>query len=146
MVDLPTPPLPDATATIAATPGGPCTGRSPRGACAWPCPLPAARGGGAARAAPAARSPVSATMADFTPGTARTAASAALRTGSQACTTAASTVIEKNTLPSLTTTSESLPVSVSGAPSGLFTAASAASTCSLVAMRLPCALRCTAAT
>ena len=44
VVDLPTPPLPDATATIAATPGGPCTGRSPRGACAWPCPVPAARG------------------------------------------------------------------------------------------------------
>ena len=97
----------------------------------------ACAGGGAARAAPAARSPVSATMADLTPGTARTAASAALRTGSQAGTTAASTVIEKNTLPSLTTTSESLPVPVSGAPSGLFTAASAASTCSLVRHHIP---------
>src|SRR5436305_470563 len=38
VVDLPTPPLPEATATMAATPGGPCTGRSPRGACEWPCP------------------------------------------------------------------------------------------------------------
>src|SRR5882672_2787726 len=132
VVDLPTPPLPDATATIAPTPGGPCTARSPRGACEWPCPPPCggAGGGGAARAAPAARSPVSATIADTTPGMARTAASAALRTGSHACTTAASTVIEKNTLPSLTTTSESLPVAVNDAPSGLFTCASLASTSS----------------
>src|SRR5437879_10507193 len=71
-------------------------------------------------------------MADVTPGTARTAASAALRTGSHFCTTVASTVIEKNTLPSLTTTSESLPVSVSATPSGLFTAVRPARTCSLV--------------
>ncbi len=39
-------------------------------------------------------------MAETTPGIAFTAASAALRTGSHACTAAASTVIEKNTLPS----------------------------------------------
>ena len=139
VVDLPTPPLPDATATIAATPGGPCTGalaaRRMRMAGRAVRRLAAAD---AARArAPPARSPVSATMADFTPGTARTAASAALRTGSQCGTTAASTVIEKNTLPSLTTTSESLPVPVIGVPSGLFTAASASSTSSLVAMRSP---------
>src|ERR1044072_5017661 len=76
-------------------------------------------------------------MADFTPGTARTAASAALRTGSHCGTTPASTVIEKNTLPSLATTSESLPVPVIGVPSGLLTAASAFSTSSLVAMRFP---------
>jgi hypothetical protein len=80
---------------------------------------------------------VSATIADVTPGTARTAASAALRTGSHCGTTAASTVIEKNTLPSLATTSESLPVCGRGAPSGLFTAANAASTWSLVAMLFP---------
>ena len=64
-------------------------------------------------------------MAESTPGTARTAISAALRTGSQAGTSAASTVIEKNTLPSLTITSESLPVAGNATPSGLFTAARA---------------------
>ncbi len=65
---------------------------------------------------------MSATIADVTPGTARTAASAALRTGSHACTTAASTVIEKNTLPSDTMISDSLPVFGKGVPSGVATA------------------------
>jgi hypothetical protein len=77
---------------------------------------------------PAALSPVSATIAEMTPGTARTAASAALRTGSQLGTKAASTVIEKNTLPSVTITSDSLPVAGNAAPSGLFTRASAVRT------------------
>src|SRR5262245_19926316 len=57
-------------------------------------------------------------MVDTTPGMARTAASAALRTGSQACTAPASTLIEKYTLPSLTTMSDSLPLLGSGVPSG----------------------------
>jgi hypothetical protein len=71
---------------------------------------------------------VSATITDVTPATPRTAASAALRTGSQAGTRLASTLIEKKTLPSLTTTSDSLPVFGSGAPSGLFTASRLART------------------
>src|SRR5436190_21709211 len=104
VVDLPTPPLPEATAMMAPTPGRPGAGvdcgvgrgRAPAAGCA----------GAAARAPPGVRSPVSAIMADTTPGTARTAASAALRTASQAGTAAASTVIEKNTLPSVTTTSD----------------------------------------
>jgi hypothetical protein len=62
----------------------------------------------------------------------RTLSSAALRTGSHACTAAASTVSEKNTLPSLTTTSESVPVAGSGRPSGAFTSARRSSTSSLV--------------
>ena len=69
-------------------------------------------------AAPPVRSAVSATIADGTPGIAFTASSARLRTGSQACTAPASTVIEKNTLPSLTTISDSVPVSGSAVPSG----------------------------
>src|ERR1700677_5163562 len=100
-VDLPTPPLPDATAMIAPTPGmpagdggawppGPGPGRAPAGG---RCGI---RGGGAL--APPARSAVSATMTDLTPGTARTAASAAARTVSHDFTAAASTLIEKNTL------------------------------------------------
>ena len=49
---------------------------------------------------------------------------------------AASTVIEKNTLPSLATMSDSVPVSGSGVPSGARDLARLASTCSLVtAMR-----------
>ena len=61
---------------------------------------------------------------------ARTTASARLRTGSQCCTAAASTVIEKKTLPSLTTMSDTVPVSVNGDPSGLATLASATTTSS----------------
>src|ERR1044072_9360524 len=87
VVDLPTPPLPDATAITAATPGisacldigeaglcgGLCadTGCTP---CAWRCGAGevAAPGDGEA-AAPALRSAVSAIMATPTPGMARTA-------------------------------------------------------------------------
>src|SRR5262245_60064776 len=132
VVDLPTPPFPDATAMIASTPGTagccpagarPC-GRAPGGGAADG----RAAGGAVGGRAPVERSPVSATIAETTPGTARTAASAALRTGSQAGTSAASTVIEKNTLPSVTITSDSLPVAGSGLPSGLLTAASAVRT------------------
>ncbi len=93
--------------------------------------LGAVRGGGAAPAPPA-RSAVSATMTDFTPGTARIAASARSRTLSQSFTAPASTVIEKKTLPSLATISESFPVAGSGAPSGLETLPSAARTSSFM--------------
>ena len=98
---------------IASTPGTPWRGLAAR--------RRAAAGGaaGAGRApADALRSAVRAIIADCTPGTARTACSARLRTGSQAFTAPASTLIEKNTLPSLTTTSESAPVLGSGVPSG----------------------------
>src|SRR6478736_4699501 len=132
-VDLPTPPLPDATAITAATPGisacldigeaAPCgglcadTGCTP---CAWRC----AGGGGALRAgdgedaAPALRSAVSAIMATLTPGTARTAASACARTPSQARASAASTLIEKNTLPSVTEIADSTLALVKATPRG----------------------------
>jgi hypothetical protein len=63
-------------------------------------------------------------MTDCTPGTARTALSALSRTCSQVFTWAASTVMEKNTLPSVATISESFPVAVSGRPSGAATAES----------------------
>ena len=92
----------------------------------------AAAAGRAAAAAPALRSAVNATSAEVTPGTARTAFSARSRTGSQAFTAAASTAIEKNTLPSLTTTSDSASVCVSGVPSGAGTLARLSRTCCLV--------------
>src|ERR1700761_9612738 len=78
VVDLPTPPLPEATAMMAATPGMPAgdgagwlPGAGPR---CDPCCGPGrggAPGGGrrdAVEPAPAARSAVSATITDFTPG------------------------------------------------------------------------------
>src|SRR6266540_1200187 len=131
VVDLPTPPLPDATAMIASTPGTPV-------AAGWAAAPPRAAAPCCGRAAPCdvvlpadvARSAVSATMADLIPGNARTAASAALRTGSHCATAFASTLIEKKTLPSLTTISESRPVCGSGLPSGAATCASAAATSS----------------
>src|ERR1700691_944502 len=134
-VDLPTPPFPEATAIIAATPGMPARAAGP---CVAPPAAAPARGGGdgcggrgAAAPPPAARSAVSATITERTPGTARTAFSAFARTLSHALTFAASTVMEQNILPSVTRMSESLPLCVSGAPSGVGTAASFASTSSL---------------
>ena len=105
VVDLPTPPLPDATAMIDLTPSGACAALGP----------PRCAGALAAGAAPCAAGAGRRALGgqrhhgDCTPGTARTAASAALRTGSQRGTAAASTLIEKNTLPSVTTTSDSAP-------------------------------------
>ena len=143
VVDLPTPPLPEATAITASTPGMP--GCTLSAGWAWAraagaAGAPAARGWvatcaglGPRVAAPAARSAVKATRADCTPGIARTASSAVLRTGSQAFTADASTAREKNTLPSLTTMSDSTRASVSAAPPGDDTFASALRTCSLVA-------------
>src|ERR1700676_4143862 len=126
VVDLPTPPLPDATAMMASTPGTPIGDGAPRGA---GLPGAAARSGGRAVACGSA---VGATIADSPPGTARAAASARSRTDSQASTAAASTVIEKNTLPSLTITSDSLPLDVSGDPSGPAILARLSRTCCLV--------------
>ena len=140
VVDLPTPPLPEATAITASTPGMPGCTLSAGWACACPAGAPAARGCvatcdgcGPRDAAPTARSAVKATSTDCTPGTARTASSAALRTGSQAFTADASTVREKNALPSVMTTSDSTRASVSAAPPGDGTFAKAAKICSLLA-------------
>ena len=85
VVDLPTPPLPDATAMMAPTPGTPmvpwarCAAAAAAGEVA-PRLRPRRRGAAARRT----RSAVSATMTEATPGSALTAASARLRTGSQA--------------------------------------------------------------
>src|SRR3982074_597616 len=83
VVDLPTPPLPDATAMTAATPGisacldigeaGLCGGLCADTGCtpwAWRCG--GGDGGDGGVAAPALRSAVSAIMAALTPGMART--------------------------------------------------------------------------
>src|SRR5260370_40580050 len=89
------------------------------------------------RGRPAARSAVSATITEVTPGSALTAASARLRTGSHAFTTAASTVIEKKTLPSDTTMSDKALVLGKASPSGLATRSRLARTSLFVnAMRL----------
>ncbi len=74
VVDLPTPPLPEATAMIDSTPGTP-TFASPRGAGRGAAAPPPA-GDGRAGAVPPLRSAVSATIADVTPGIARTTSSA----------------------------------------------------------------------
>ena len=121
---------------IASTPGMPAgpEARATRGAAARGAPPPAAAGcgrGGAAPEPPPALSAVSAIMTDVTPGTARTACSARARTLSHCFTAAASTVMEKNTLPSLATMSESLPLADSGTPSGPDNVASLARTSSL---------------
>src|SRR4029077_14686603 len=92
--------------------------------------------GGAPRAGPALpeRSAVSATITDCTPGRAVTAFWARSRTASQAVTAPASTVIEKNTLPSAKTLSQSLPVLGRGTLSGLAICPSAARTSSFEAL------------
>ena len=64
-------------------------------------------------------------MAAVTPGMARTAASVSARTVSQARACLASTLIEKNTLPSLTVIADSTSALVRATPSGDFTLASA---------------------
>ena len=88
MVDLPTPPLPEATATMCFTPGG------PDGALA-PGPRGIAAAGGAAGAAPFGFSAVSVTIAPATPDSALTTSSARLRSASASCARAGSTAMEK---------------------------------------------------
>ena len=61
---------------------------------------------------------MSAIIAEVTPGIDFTASSTCFRTGSQALTAPASTLIEKNTLPSLITMSDTAPLSVSLAAIG----------------------------
>ena len=130
VVDLPTPPLPEATAMIAFTPGTP-DGPPP---CAWrrSVTMAVCRCRRGLLPPPARFSAVSATMTEVTPGMARTASSTFLRIGSQAFTAAASTVIEKNTLPSLTTISDSVPVFGNGLPSGALIAARPSRICCFV--------------
>ncbi|MHC2437240.1 hypothetical protein ACVMB0_004615 [Bradyrhizobium sp. USDA 4451] len=94
---------------------------------AGPC-----RGGDAA--APALRSAVSAIIAALTPGMARTAFSACARTLSQARASAASTLIEKNTLPSVTVIADSALALVKGTPRGDITLARQSRTCCCVTL------------
>ncbi len=84
--------------------------------------------------APGLRSAVSAIMATVTPGMARTAASACARTLSQARASAASTLIEKNTLPSVTVIADSTLALVRATPRGDATLARASRTCCCVTL------------
>ena len=134
VVDLPTPPLPDATAMTAATPGisdcldigeaaAPCGGRCAEtgctpGECECECRCGAGADAGAGDGDPGLRSAVSAIIAAATPGIARTAASACARTSSHARASAASTLIEKNTLPSVTEIADSTLALVRATPRG----------------------------
>src|SRR5882757_11047332 len=149
VVDLPTPPLPDATAMTAAMPGiSACLdiGEPEAGFCGglWVemCGTPGAcRCGacaaalGAGAAAPGLRSAVSAIIAVDTPGMARTAASACARTLSQARASVASTLMEKNTLPSLTAISDNTLALVNGTPRGEATLAKPSRTCCFVTVK-----------
>src|SRR5439155_26705821 len=93
---------------------GPCGGRCDE-TCGTPC---ACLCGGGAAAEPGLRSAVSAIIATVTPGIARTAASAWARTLSHARASAASTLIEKNTLPSLAVIADNTLASVKATPRG----------------------------
>src|SRR3954471_11952034 len=140
VVDLPTPPLPDATAITAATPGiSDCFAMGEAGLCGGRCeetgctPGPCRCGGGAA-GEPRLRSAVKAIMAALPPGIARTAASACARTLSQARASAASTLTEKNTLSSLTVIADKTSASVKATPRGDLTLAKASRTCCCVTL------------
>src|SRR6266702_703043 len=139
VVDLPTPPLPEATAITAAIPGiSDCFDIGDAGLCGGRCdetggtPCACRCDGGAAE--PGLRSAVSAIMATVTPGMARTAASACARTVSQARASAASTLIEKNTLPSVTVMADNTSALVKATPRGDATLASVSRTCCCVTL------------
>ena len=97
-----------------------------------PC---AGRCGELGAAAPALRSAVKATITTDTPGIARTAASASARTPSQALTSDASTLIEKNTLSPLTAISDRALASVNPAPRGDMTLLRRSRTCCRVTLK-----------
>src|SRR4051812_33756547 len=99
----------------------------------WECPAWSWRCG-AGGALPGLRSAVSATIAPVTPGIARTAASACARTLSQARASAASTLIEKNTLPSPTVIADSTLALVRATPRGDATLARESRTCCCVTL------------
>src|ERR1700694_3307508 len=139
VVDFPTPPLPEATAMTAAMPGiSDCFDIGDAGLCGGLCEATGATpgawrcGGGAAD--PALRSAVSAIMATVTPGMARTAASAWARTLSHARASVASTLIEKNTLPSVTDIADNTLASVKATPRGDLTLARPLRTCCCVTL------------
>ena len=147
VVDLPTPPLPDATAMIEAMPGTPrlpeeceagawAAGRAGAGrAAAGAGARGAGRGCTGASMPPPFFSAVSATMAPATPGIALTTRSAAARNGSISCARAAGTVIEKKTLPSAMKMSETSPRSTMlPLKSGPFTVFRRSRTASLVTL------------
>src|SRR5437867_9107808 len=145
VVDLPTPPLPEATAMTAATPGisacfdigdgAPCGGRCAATGCTpGECACACRCGGGAADGEPGLRSAVSAIIAAVTPGIARTAASACARTLCQARASAASTLMEKNTLPSVTEIADSTLALVKGTPRGEATRLRESRTCCCVTL------------
>ena len=120
-VDLPTPPLPEATATMARTPGAiallPAAGAACAGAAA-----------GAARRAPPGgfASAVNTAVTDMTSGNASTARSAAFRNGSRRAPRSGSTSIANPTLPSRITTPVTMPSeTMSPSRSGSRTARSA---------------------
>ncbi|MGY4360690.1 hypothetical protein ACVW0J_007183 [Bradyrhizobium sp. i1.7.7] len=137
--------MPEATAITAATPGisdwraigdwaPPCGG----GLWAWTgCTpgVPRLGVGGGGGAAPGLRSAVSATITVVTPGMARTAASASARTDSQARASAASTLIEKNTLPSAALIALSTLALVSATPRGDLILARLSRTCCCVTLK-----------
>src|SRR6202022_1749746 len=139
VVDFPTPPLPEATAMTAAMPGiSDCFDIGDAGLCGGLCEATGATPGawrcGGGAAAPGLRSAVSAIIATATPGMARTAASAWLRTLSHARASAASTLIEKNTLPSLTDIADNTLASLKATPPGDATLAKASRTCCCVTL------------
>src|SRR4051812_44632316 len=98
------------------------------------CTPGACRCGGVAAGEPGLRSAVSAIMATLTPGMARTAASACARTLSQARASAASTLMEKNTLPSEAVIADSTLALVKATPRGDATLAKASRTCCCVTL------------
>src|SRR3954451_6073416 len=145
VVDLRTPPLPEATAMTAATPGisacfdigdaAPCGGRCAATGCTpGECECACRCGAGAGGGEPGLRSAVSAIIAAVTPGIARTAASACARTLSQARASAASTLMEKKPLPSLTEIADSTLALVRGTPRGEATLARESRTCCCVTL------------
>src|SRR5690242_16356458 len=99
-----------------------------------PPPAPGRRCGDAGPL-PGLRSAVSAIIAELTPGMARTAASVCARTSSHARASCASTLMEKNTLPSLTAIADSTPASVSATPRGDLTLASLSRICCCVTLK-----------
>jgi len=133
VVDLPTPPLPLATAIMCLMPGSICGAPGPGPGCAPsepPCTPCAACGGGVE---PVPRSAVSTTVAEVTPTRSNTASSASRRNGSRPAPLSGSTSMAKATLPSLVCKPLTIPALTMSLPlSGSFTSARALNICSSV--------------
>src|ERR1044072_6795837 len=126
----------DSDVAAAAPGGGRCAeaGCTP-GACECACRCGAGAGGGdAGPGEPGLRSAVSAIIAAGTPGVAGAAVSACARPLSQARASAASTLMEKNTLPSVTEIADSTLALVRGTPRGEATYLRESRTCCLVSL------------